>query len=77
MISPELSLAHGGGGRGGGGHGFGGGEVLVFMVWAHPAEASAGAAIVRDSAGRVDFRVEVFLLGESTVASVIAVSVDL
>jgi hypothetical protein len=51
------------------------GEVLVAMVLAHPAQVSAGAALVRDSAGRVDLRVEVFLVGQIAVASVIAVSV--
>ena len=49
--------------------------VLVVMVWAHPGQVSAGAALVRDSAGRVDLRVEVFLVGQMAVASVIAVSV--
>jgi hypothetical protein len=34
-----------------------------------------GAALVRDSAGRVDLRAEGFLVGEITVASVIVVSV--
>jgi hypothetical protein len=51
------------------------GEVLVVMVLAHPAQVSAGAALVRDSAGRVDLRVEVFLVGQIAVASVTAVSV--
>ncbi len=41
---------------------------------AHPAQVSAGAVLVRDSAGRVDLRVEVSLVGEIVVASVIAVS---
>jgi len=49
--------------------------VLVVMVLAHPGQVSAGAALVRDSAGRVDLRVEVFLVGQMAVASVIAVSV--
>jgi hypothetical protein len=48
--------------------------VLVGEVLAHPAQVSAGAVLVRDSAGRVDLRVEVFLVGEIVVASVIAVS---
>ena len=51
------------------------GEVLAVMVLADPAQVSAGAALVRDSAGHVDLRVEVFLVGEIAVASVIAVSV--
>ena len=51
------------------------GEALVVMDSAHPGRASAGAALVRDSVGRVDLRVEVFLVGETAVASVIAVSV--
>jgi hypothetical protein len=50
-------------------------EDLAVMVLAHPAQVSAGAALVRDSAGRVDLRVEVFLVGQIAVASVIAVSV--
>ncbi|SRR6266404_2598779 len=48
--------------------------VLVGEVLAHPAQVSAGAVLVRDSAGRVDLRVEVSLVGEIVVASVIAVS---
>jgi hypothetical protein len=48
--------------------------VLVGEVLAHPAQVSAGAALVRDSRGRVDLRVEVFLVGEIVVASVSAVS---
>ena len=48
--------------------------VLVGEVLAHPAQVSAGAALDRDSTGRVDLRVEVFLVGEIVVASVIAVS---
>jgi hypothetical protein len=48
--------------------------VLVGEVLAHPAQVSAGAVFVRDLAGRVDLRVEVFLVGEIVVASVIAVS---
>ena len=51
------------------------GEVLAVMVLAHPSEVSAGATLVRDSAGRVDLGAEGFLVGEITVASVIAVSV--
>ncbi len=50
-------------------------EDLAVMVLAHPAQVSAGAAFVRDSAGRVDLRVEAFLVGQIAVASVIAVSV--
>jgi len=50
-------------------------EDLGVMVLAHPAQVSAGAALVRDSAGRVDLRVEVFLVGQIAVTSVIAVSV--
>ena len=49
--------------------------VLVGEVLAHLVEVLADAALVRDSAGRVDLRVEVFLVGETAVASVIAVSV--
>jgi hypothetical protein len=49
--------------------------VLVGEVLAHPAQVSAGAVLVRDSAGRADLRVEVFLIGQIAVASVIAVSV--
>jgi hypothetical protein len=45
--------------------------VLVGVVLAHLAQVLAGAALVRDS---VDLRVEVFLVGEIAVASVIAVS---
>jgi hypothetical protein len=48
--------------------------VLVAVVLAHLAQVLAGAALVRDSAGRMDLRVEVFLVGEIAVASVIAVS---
>jgi hypothetical protein len=36
--------------------------VLVVMVWAHPGQVSAGAALVRDLAGRVDLRVDNKLL---------------
>jgi hypothetical protein len=50
-------------------------EDLAVMVLADPAQVSAGAALVRDSAGRVDLRVEAFLVGEIAVASVIGVSV--
>src|SRR5260221_1823956 len=50
-------------------------EDLAVMVLAHPAQVSAGAAFVRDSAGRVDLRVEAFLVGQIAVASVIAASV--
>jgi hypothetical protein len=56
------------------------GEVLAAMdsvgeVLAHRAQVLAGAALVRDLAGRVDLRIEGFLVGEITVASVIVVSV--
>jgi len=51
------------------------GELLGVMVLAHPAQVSVGAALVRDSAGRVDLRVEVFLVEQIAVASVIAVFV--
>jgi hypothetical protein len=51
------------------------GEVLVGEVLAHLAEVLADAALVRDSAGRMDLRVEAFLVGEIAVASVIGVSV--
>src|SRR4029077_10829577 len=50
-------------------------EDLAVMVLAHPAQVPAGAALVRDSAGRVDLRVEAFLVGVIAVASVIGVSV--
>src|SRR5690242_20506409 len=50
-------------------------EVLAVMVLAHLAQVSAGAALVRDSAGPVDLGVEVFLVGQIAVASVAAVSV--
>jgi hypothetical protein len=50
-------------------------EVLAVMVLAHPGQVSARAALVRDSGGRVDLRVEVFLVEQMAVASVIAVSV--
>ena len=49
--------------------------VSAIMVLAHPGQVSAGAALVRDSAERVDLRVEVFLVGQIAVASVIAGSV--
>jgi hypothetical protein len=49
--------------------------VLVGEVLAHLAEVLADAALVRDSAGRMDLRVEAFLVGEIAVASVIGVSV--
>ena len=68
VVFPELSLAHGGGdgGHGGGGGGVGvtdlAAPVLVVMVWAHPGQVSAGAALVRDLAGRVDLRVDNKLL---------------
>ena len=39
------------------------------------AQALAGVGLLRDSAGRTDLRVEVFLVGEIAVASVIGVSV--
>src|SRR5258708_19718923 len=51
------------------------GEVLAVMVLAHLAQVLAGVGLLRDSAGRTDLRVEVFLVGEIAVASVIAVSV--
>jgi hypothetical protein len=51
------------------------GEVLAVMVLARLAQVLADAALVRDLAGRMDLRVEVFLVGEIVVASVIAVSV--
>jgi hypothetical protein len=56
------------------------GEVLAVMVLgamalAPPAQVLAAAALVQDSAGRTDFRIEAFLVGEIAVASVIAVSV--
>ena len=47
-------------------------EVLAVMVLAHPGQVSAAAALVRDSAGRVDLRVEAFLVGQIAVASVTA-----
>jgi hypothetical protein len=43
------------------------------MVLAHLAQVLAGTALVRDSAARMDLRVEVFLVGPIAVASVIAV----
>ena len=52
-----------------------GGAVLGLMALVPPAQVSAAAALVQDSAGRMDFRVGAFLVGEITVASVIAVSV--
>jgi hypothetical protein len=56
------------------------GEVLAVMVLgamalAPPAQVLAAAALVQDSAGRMDFRIEAFLVGEIAAASVIAVSV--
>ena len=48
---------------------------LAVMVLAHRAQVLADAALVRDSAGRMDLRVEGFLVGEIAVASVIGVSV--
>jgi hypothetical protein len=50
-------------------------EDLAVMVLAHRAQVLADAALVRDSAGRMDLRVEAFLVGEIAVASVIGVSV--
>jgi hypothetical protein len=52
------------------------GEGLAVMDLAPPALVSAGAALVRDSVGGVGLRIEVFLIGEIAVASVIAVSAD-
>ena len=49
--------------------------VLAVMVLVHPGRVSPAAILVGDSAGRVDLRVEAFLVGEIAVASVIAVSV--
>jgi hypothetical protein len=51
------------------------GEVLPVMVLERPTQVSVNAALVRDSAGRVDLRVEGFLVGQISVASVITVSV--
>ena len=51
------------------------GEVLAVMVLAPLAQVLAGVDLLRDSAGRTDLRVEVFLVEEIAVASVIAVSV--
>jgi hypothetical protein len=51
------------------------GEVSAVMVLAHLAQVLVGMDLVRDSAGRMDLRIEVFLVGEIAVASVIAVSV--
>jgi hypothetical protein len=51
------------------------GEVLSVMVLERPTQVSVGAALVRDSAGRVDLRVEGFLVGQISVASVSTVSV--
>src|SRR5258708_38817933 len=51
------------------------GEVLAVMVLAHLARVLAGVGLLRDSAGRTELRVDVFLVEESAVASVIAVSV--
>jgi hypothetical protein len=55
-------------------------EVLAVMVLGAtalvpPAQVLAAAALVQDSAGRMDFRIEPFLVGEIALASVIAVSV--
>ena len=49
--------------------------VLGAMALAPPAQVLAAAALVQDSAGRMDLRVEAFLVGEIAVASVIGVSV--
>jgi hypothetical protein len=49
--------------------------VLGAMALVPPAQVLAAAALVQDSAGRMDFRIEPFLVGEIAVASVIAVSV--
>jgi hypothetical protein len=51
------------------------GEVSAVMVLAHLAQVLVGMDLVRDSAGRMDLRIEVFLVGEIAVASVIGVSV--
>ena len=56
------------------------GEVLAAMglaagVLVRPGRVSPGAVLVRDSAGRGDLRVEVFLAGRTAVESGIAVSV--
>jgi hypothetical protein len=48
--------------------------VLVGEVLAHLAQVLAGAALVRDWAGRMDLRVEIFLVGQIAVVSAIAVS---
>jgi hypothetical protein len=65
------------------------GEVVVTPLWGvlvtpsvavvalvHSPEGSAAAALVRFSAGPVDFRVEVRLVEEITAASLTGVSVD-
>jgi hypothetical protein len=49
--------------------------VLGAMALVPPGQVLAAAALVQDSAGRVDLRIEPFLVGEIAVASVIAVSV--
>jgi hypothetical protein len=49
-------------------------EVLVVMDLADLPQLSAGGHSVHDSQGRVDLRSEVFLVGETTVDSVIVVS---
>jgi hypothetical protein len=49
-------------------------EVLVVMDLADLSQVWAGGASVQDSEGRVDLRIEVFLVGETTVDSVIVVS---
>jgi hypothetical protein len=50
-------------------------EVLVVMDLADLSQVWAGGASVQDSEGRVDLRTEIFLVGETTVDSVIVVSV--
>jgi hypothetical protein len=49
-------------------------EVLVVMDLADLSHVSEGGASVQASEGRVDLRTEVFLVGETSVASAIVVS---
>ena len=49
-------------------------EVLVVMDLADLSHVSEGGASVQASEGRVDLRIEVFLVEETSVASVIVVS---
>lgn len=49
-------------------------EVLVVMDLAVLSQVSADGASVQASEGRLDLRTEVFLVGETSVASVIVVS---